>query len=67
MTLTLVGDVFLSTVLTLIADRIGRRKVLVGGSVLMMVSGALFAFFENFWTLLIGAILGVISVTGEYS
>lgn len=64
MTLTLLGDVFLGTFLTLIADRIGRRRVLIGGSVLMMLSGAAFAMFENFWILLLASILGVISVTG---
>ncbi|KIX05682.1 uncharacterized protein Z518_03654 [Rhinocladiella mackenziei CBS 650.93] len=64
MTLTLLGDVFLGTFLTLIADRAGRRKVLMGGSFLMILSGAIFAIFENFWVLLLAAILGVISVTG---
>lgn len=64
MTLTLLGDVFLGTFLTLIADRVGRRKVLMGGSCLMIFSGAAFALLENFWLLLLAAILGVISVTG---
>ncbi|EXJ81351.1 hypothetical protein A1O3_07641 [Capronia epimyces CBS 606.96] len=64
MTLTLLGDVFLGTFLTLIADRVGRRKVLLGGSFLMVLSGAIFAVFENFWILLLAAVLGVISVTG---
>ena len=64
MTLTLLGDVFLGTFLTLIADRVGRRKVLIGGSILMILSGFSFAVFENFWILLLAAIVGVISVTG---
>ncbi|KIW74808.1 hypothetical protein Z517_11578 [Fonsecaea pedrosoi CBS 271.37] len=64
MTLTLLGDVFLGTFLTLIADRVGRRRVLMAGSVLMILSGFVFAVFENFWILLGAAILGVISVTG---
>jgi predicted MFS family arabinose efflux permease len=64
MTLTLVGDVFLGTFLTLIADRVGRRKVLMAGSFLMIMSGAVFAIFKNFWILLLAAIFGVISVTG---
>jgi predicted MFS family arabinose efflux permease len=64
MTLTLLGDVFLATFLTLVADRVGRRKVLVGGSLLMIISGTTFAIFENFWILLLAAITGVISVTG---
>lgn len=64
MTLTLLGDVFLGTFLTLIADKLGRRKVLLGGSLLMIWSGFAFAIFENFWILLFAAIVGVISVTG---
>lgn len=64
MTLTLVGDVFLGTYITLIADRVGRRNVLLGGSVLMAFSGVVFALFESFWILLPAAIIGVLSVTG---
>lgn len=64
MTLTLLGDVFLGTFLTLIADRVGRRRVMLGGSLLMIMSGAVFALSENFFILLLAAILGVISVTG---
>ena len=63
-TLTLLGDVFLGTFLTLIADRFGRRRVLLGGSALMITSGFTFAYFENFYILLFAAIFGVISVTG---
>ena len=64
MTLTLLGDLLLGTFLTLIADRIGRRKILMGGSIMMILSGIVFAVFENFWILLFAAIFGVISVTG---
>ncbi|OTA59601.1 MFS general substrate transporter [Hypoxylon sp. EC38] len=64
MTFTLLGDVILGTFLTLVADRVGRRRVLIGGSLLMILSGIVFAIFENFWILLLAAIVGVISVTG---
>ena len=64
MSLTLLGDVLLGILLTLVADRIGRRKVLLLGSFLMTVSGATFALFENFWILLFAAVVGVISATG---
>lgn len=37
MTLTLLGDVFLGVFLTLIADRVGRRKILFGGSVSKLI------------------------------
>jgi MFS family permease len=63
-TLTLVGDLFLGTFLTLIADRFGRRKILFGGSFLMIMTGVMFALFENFWILLIAAVVGVVSATG---
>lgn len=64
MTLTLLGDVALSALLTLVADSYGRRRILLGGSLLMVISGAIFAIFENFWILLFAAVVGVISATG---
>jgi MFS family permease len=64
MTLTLLGDVVLSLLLTLVADKLGRRRILLGGSVMMMLSGVVFAMSENFWVLLLAAVVGVISVTG---
>lgn len=64
MTLTLLGDVLLSLSLTLVADRVGRRRILFCGSLLMVLSGMIFAFAENFWILLFAAVVGVISATG---
>ncbi|PKS13182.1 hypothetical protein jhhlp_000527 [Lomentospora prolificans] len=64
MTLTLAGDVMISFVLALFADSIGRRAVLCFGSSLMIVSGVTFALSENYWVLLIGAILGILSPNG---
>lgn len=64
MTLTLAGDVLLSLFLSLIADRVGRRRILLAGSILMIVSGVVFAISENFWLLLIAAVVGVVSTTG---
>jgi MFS family permease len=64
MTLTLLGDVILSLLLTLIADKVGRRRILLGGSAMMVLSGTAFALSENFWILLGAAVVGVISVTG---
>lgn len=64
MTFTMIGDVFLGVFLTMIADKVGRRRVLFGGSILMMLSGLIFAMFENFWILLFAAVVGVISVSG---
>ncbi|KAI1453187.1 MFS general substrate transporter [Annulohypoxylon moriforme] len=64
MTFTLMGDVILGTFVTLVADRIGRRRVMIGGSLLMILSGVIFALFENFWILLLAAVVGIISITG---
>ncbi|KAI1810983.1 major facilitator superfamily domain-containing protein [Poronia punctata] len=64
MTLTMVGDVLLGTSLTLVADRVGRRRVMIAGSLLMVLSGSIFALCENYWALLFGAVVGVISATG---
>lgn len=61
MTLTLVGDVVISFFLTLFADRLGRKAVLLLGSALMCGSGVVFALFGNYWVLLAAAVLGVIS------
>ncbi|KAF7593025.1 hypothetical protein BBP40_012112 [Aspergillus hancockii] len=65
MTLTLVGDVVISFFLTLFADAMGRKAVLLLGSTLMVGSGIIFALFGNFWVLLAAAVLGVISPSGN--
>ncbi|KAG5358350.1 putative membrane protein [Yarrowia sp. B02] len=65
MTLTLLGDVIISYFLTLYADQLGRRNVLLLGSFLMMVSGIVFVFSDHFVILLLAAIVGVISPSGD--
>jgi MFS family permease len=64
MTSTLVGDVFLTLVLTAIADSLGRRRTLLFGSFMMVFSGIVFATMENYWLLLLAAIVGVVSPSG---
>jgi len=61
MTLTLVGDLIISMVLTYIGDRMGVRVTIVFGSILMMASGVAFAFLDNYWLLLLASIVGVIN------
>ncbi|BCR85850.1 putative MFS transporter [Aspergillus chevalieri] len=65
MTLTLVGDVVISFFLTLFADRMGRKAVLILGSGLMAGSGVVFGLFGEFWILLLAAVFGVISPSGN--
>jgi len=61
LTLTLAGDLAVSLYLTTRADRIGRRRMLVVGAVLMTLAGLAFAFTSN----LIYLIIGVISPSGH--
>ncbi|KAJ9606579.1 hypothetical protein H2200_008587 [Cladophialophora chaetospira] len=65
MTLTLVGDVLLSLVLTNWADHFGRRRITKLGSGLMVASGIVFALASNYWVLLAAAVFGVISPSGN--
>jgi len=64
LTLTLVGDTIISLWLTTNADRIGRRRMLIVGALLMVFAGILFAVTRNFIFLLIAATIGVISPSG---
>ncbi|KAH3683532.1 hypothetical protein WICPIJ_005496, partial [Wickerhamomyces pijperi] len=65
MTLTLLGDTLLSYLLTWYADGIGRRKIMGLGCVLMILSGLIFANSSSFAILLLAAIFGVISPSGD--
>ncbi|KAI9672174.1 MAG: hypothetical protein M1831_001988 [Alyxoria varia] len=64
MTLTVLGDAALSLTLTIFADRLGRKNILMLGSLLMIASGMVFVFCKSYWLLLLAAILGVISPSG---
>jgi MFS family permease len=64
MTLTLIGDTIISLWITTNADRIGRRRMLIAGALLMVFAGVLFAVTRNFIFLLIAATIGVISPSG---
>ncbi len=63
-TLTLLGDTIVSLWISTSADRIGRRRMLAAGSVLMVFAGLLFATTDNFSLLLIAATIGIISPSG---
>jgi MFS family permease len=65
LTLTLLGDTVISLWLTTRADRIGRRRVLVAGSILMIVAGIVFAITSWVPLLILAATIGVISPTGN--
>jgi len=61
MALTLLGDVLISLLLALWADRLGRRRMLMLGALMMAGSGLVFGMASNYWILLAAAVLGVIS------
>jgi MFS family permease len=65
LTLTLVGDVVVSLYLTTRADRIGRRRMLIVGSILMTAAGLAFACTSNLLFLVIAGTIGVISPSGN--
>jgi MFS family permease len=64
LTLTLVGDSVISLIMTTVADRFGRKRILILGAGLMLFAGILFAFTSSLPVLLIAAIVGVISPSG---
>ncbi|MEW5991900.1 MAG: MFS transporter [Chloroflexota bacterium] len=65
LTLTLVGDTAISLWLTTRADRIGRRRVLVVGALLMSGAGIVFAVTDWLPLLVLAGTVGVISPTGN--
>jgi MFS family permease len=65
LTLTLVGDTAVSLYLTTTADRLGRRRTLIVGAVLMVLAGVTFVSTGSFFLLLVAATVGVISPSGN--
>lgn len=66
MTLTMLGDALISFVLVLITDKIGRRKILALGAILMTTSGVVFAASSTYWVLVLASVVGVISPRQAY-
>ncbi len=64
-TLTLVGDAVISLWLTTSADRFGRRRTLLVGSLLMIGAGVVFLLTRDPLLLMAAAIIGVISPSGN--
>ncbi|TKA55538.1 hypothetical protein B0A53_02714 [Rhodotorula sp. CCFEE 5036] len=62
---TLLGDVALSLFVTWTADALGRRRMLALGSTLMAMSGLVFYSSRNYVLLLLAAIVGIISPSGN--
>ena len=64
-TFTLAGDAGISLWLTTSADRLGRRRMLLLGALLMVLAGAVFLLTRNPLLLTVAAIIGVISPSGN--
>jgi MFS family permease len=64
-TLTLLGDAAISLWLTTSADRVGRKRTLILGSILMAGAGLVFILTQNILILIVAAIIGVISPSGN--
>ena len=61
---TLAGDAVVSLWLTTSADRLGRKRMLIVGSLLMAGAGLAFVFTRHPALLMLAAIVGVISPSG---
>ena len=65
LTATLIGDTVVSLALSTRADRVGRRRVLILGALLMAAAGLVFASTHLWWLLLLAGIVGIISPSGH--
>ncbi len=65
LSLTLLGDAAISLPITIIADRLGRRRMLLVGAGLMIFAGVAFAVTSDITLLTIAAIIGTISPNGN--
>src|SRR5512136_2735312 len=64
-TFTLIGDAGISLWITTSADRIGRKRMLLLGAGLMLLAGLVFALTGNIVLLIVAAIIGVLSPSGN--
>ena len=60
-----IGDLILTMLLTVRANKLGRKTILVIGSLLEVCTGIVFSYTSNFWVLMLSGIFGVISLTGS--
>jgi MFS family permease len=65
LSLTLAGDTAISLWLTTTADRLGRRRTLIVGAILMVLAGIAFTSTGNLPLLVVAATVGVISPSGN--
>ena len=64
-TAALAGGAAMTILITLVADRYGRRTLLILGAALMAIAGGVFAVADNPILLMLAAIFGTISPSGK--
>jgi len=64
-TAALAGGAVMTLIITAVADRFGRRALLIVGAVLMALAGSVFALSRDPILLTIAAVLGTISPSGK--
>ncbi|HSP06844.1 MAG TPA: MFS transporter, partial [Acidobacteriota bacterium] len=64
LTFALAGDAVISLLITTQADRIGRKRMLMLGALLVAGTGIVFAISRDFLVLTLTAVLGVLSPSG---
>jgi MFS family permease len=64
LSLTLAGDAVLALWVTSIADRVGRRRMLLASAGLLVLAGLVFSLTTNVVALLAAAVVGTISPSG---
>jgi len=65
LTATLVEDAVFTASVAGLANRLGRRRVLTACSLLLSFAGVMLAVGESPWVLLVGAVLGTLSPSGQ--
>ena len=65
LSLTLVNSIIFTLIASFYADRFGRRKMLIVYALLMSMSGVIFFVSNNFYLLIISALVGTINITGS--
>ena len=64
-TAALAGGAVMTIIITAVADRFGRRALLIVGAVLMALAGSIFALSRDPILLTIAAVIGTISPSGK--
>ncbi|MBI3947506.1 MAG: MFS transporter [Armatimonadetes bacterium] len=65
LTATLIEDALATTFLAAVADRFGRRRILILTPFLITLAGAVLAVAMNPWLLMIAAVIGTLSPGGQ--